>query len=69
MIVREIGSIVGELKDEGLAILLVEQNLPMALRISDYVFIVSKGKIVYESTSQEADNNEGIKERYLCAKK
>ncbi len=69
LIVREIGSIVGELKDEGLAILLVEQNLPMALRISDYVFIVSKGKIVYESPPQELDKNEGIKERYLCAKK
>ena len=67
LIVRNIGSIIGQLKSEGLAILLVEQNLPMVLTVSDYTFIVSKGKIVYESTPYELDKNEEIKVKYLCA--
>jgi branched-chain amino acid transport system ATP-binding protein len=54
---------------ERLAILLVEQNLPMALRVSDHTLIVSKGKIVYESSPQELDKNNEIKEKYLCAQK
>jgi branched-chain amino acid transport system ATP-binding protein len=66
-IVREIGSIIAQLKNEGLSILLVEQNLPMALQVSDYVYIISKGKIEYEATPGELENNEEIKVKYLCA--
>ena len=66
-VVREIGSIIAQLKTEGLSILLVEQNLPLALGVSDHVFIISKGKIEYESTPAELENNEEIKVKYLCA--
>ena len=68
VVVREIGSIIAQLKNEGLSILLVEQNLPMALKVSDYVYIISKGKIVYEATPHELENNEDIKIKYLCAR-
>ena len=67
LIVREIGSIISQLKDEGFSILLVEQNLPMALGVADYAFIISKGSIVYESTPHELEANEEIKAKYLCA--
>jgi branched-chain amino acid transport system ATP-binding protein len=67
LIVRNIGAIIGQLKSEGLATLLVEQNLPLVLTVSDYTFIVSKGKIVYESTPYELGKNEEIKVKYLCA--
>jgi len=67
LIVREIGSIISQLKDEGFSILLVEQNLPMALGVADYAFIISKGSIVYESTPHELEANEKIKAKYLCA--
>lgn len=66
-IVREIGSIISQLKHENLSILLVEQNLPMALGVSDYAYIISKGKIAYESPSHELEGNEEIKVKYLCA--
>jgi branched-chain amino acid transport system ATP-binding protein len=66
-IVREIGSIISHLKTKDLSILLVEQNLPMALGVSDYAFIISKGKIVYESSPNELEENEEIKVKYLCA--
>jgi branched-chain amino acid transport system ATP-binding protein len=67
LIVRNIGSIIKKLKEEGLSILLVEQNLPMALRVADYAYIISKGIIVYESTPHELEANEEIKAKYLCA--
>jgi branched-chain amino acid transport system ATP-binding protein len=59
--------IIAQLKKEGLSILLVEQNLPMALVVSDYAYIISKGRIVYESAPQELEDNEEIKVKYLCA--
>jgi len=39
------------------------------LRVSDYIFIVCKGEIVFESVPQGLKNNEEIKSRYLCASK
>jgi len=65
LIVREIGEFTLQLKSDGLSVLLVEQNLPMALRISDYVYIVSKGEIVYQSTPEELKKNKEIQNRYL----
>jgi len=67
LIVRNIGYIIKTLKEEGLSILLVEQNLPMALGVADYAYIISKGIIVYESTPHELEANEEIKAKYLCA--
>jgi branched-chain amino acid transport system ATP-binding protein len=68
-IVREIGSIIGQLKDEQLSILLVEQNVAMALRASDYAYIISKGKIAYESSPGKLEKSEEIMVKYLCATK
>ena len=65
IIVREVGQIIGELKSGGFSILLVEQNLSIALKASDYVYIMNKGMIVYESTPDDVRNNEEIKARYI----
>ena len=65
IIVREVGHIISQLKESGFSILLVEQNLPMALGIADYVYIVSKGVIVYESTPEELKDNEEAKVKHL----
>lgn len=67
LIVRGIGHIIGQLKESGFSILLVEQNYPMALSVADYAYIISKGAIVYESTINELKDNEEIKVKYLCA--
>ena len=69
MNVRNVGAIIVQLKHEGLSILLVEQNLPMGLGVSDHVFIISKGRIVYESSPSELNKNEEVKTKYLCATK
>lgn len=65
IIVREVGHIISQLKRSGFSILLVEQNLPMALRVADYIYIISKGVIAYESTPQELRDNEEVKARYI----
>jgi branched-chain amino acid transport system ATP-binding protein len=65
IIVREVGQIIGELKRSGFSILLVEQNLSIALKASDYVYIMNKGTIVYESTPDDVRKNEEIKAKYI----
>ena len=67
LVVHDIGFIIVRLKKEGLSILLVEQNLPMGLGVSDYVLIISKGQIVYESSPAQLRENEEVKVKYLCA--
>jgi branched-chain amino acid transport system ATP-binding protein len=65
IIVQEVGQIIGQLKQSGFSILLVEQNLSMALGIADYVYIISKGTIAYESTPDKLMQDEETKTKYL----
>ena len=65
LLVREVGRVIGELKRAGLSILLVEQNLPMALAVADRVHVLSRGQIVYSSTPDELTKNHEVQSRYL----
>jgi branched-chain amino acid transport system ATP-binding protein len=65
LLVREVGHVIENLKSQGLSILLVEQNLALALRVSDHVHILSRGRIVHSSAPQSLWENEEIKRRYL----
>ena len=65
LLVQEIGRIIAQLKESGFSILLVEQNLPMALSVADYIYVISKGTIVHQSTTAEFKGNEEIKARYI----
>jgi branched-chain amino acid transport system ATP-binding protein len=65
LLVREVGRVLGELRGEGLSILLVEQNLPLALSVADRVHILSRGQIVHSSTPAELVASEDVKSRYL----
>ena len=69
IIVKEIGRIIGQLKASGFSILLVEQNLSMALTSADYAYVVSKGTIVYESTPEELGKNKKVMNTYLGVSK
>ena len=66
LIIRQIAEIILQLKEGGVSILLVEQNLPMALKVCGYVYLVSKGEIVYQSTPDELRNNKEIQVKYLA---
>jgi branched-chain amino acid transport system ATP-binding protein len=65
LLVREVGRVIGELKREGLSILLVEQNLPMAAAVADRVHVLSRGTIVYSGTPAALMTDEAVKSRYL----
>ena len=65
LLVKELGQIIQHLKEEGLSILLVEQNFKLALSVADYVYVMNKGKLVYESTPEDLLRQEEIKTRYL----
>jgi branched-chain amino acid transport system ATP-binding protein len=53
------------LRQQGLSVLVVEQNLKVALSVADRVYILSRGQVVYEGTPQALQENEDIIARYL----
>jgi branched-chain amino acid transport system ATP-binding protein len=65
LIVVEIGQIISELRAQGMTILLVEQNLTLALELADRVYLMSKGRIVFEGTPAELRQQPELMERYL----
>ena len=65
IIIQGVWEAIGKLKEQGLSILLVEQNAALALRLVDYVHVISKGQVVYSSSPQELWANQEIKSNYL----
>jgi len=65
IIIQGVWEAIGKLKDEGLSILLVEQNAALALKLVDYVHVMSKGRVVYSAAPQELWANEEVKSSYL----
>ena len=65
IIVEEIVQVLRKLREEGLAVLLVEQNLRVALDLSDRHYVMSKGQVCYTGTSGELEHNEQVLSEYL----
>ena len=65
LLVRGVGRVITELKRSGLSILLVEQNLALALSVADRVHVLSRGQIVHTGTPAELMGNDDVKTRYL----
>lgn len=65
ILVQEIFRIIKSINEEGTTILLVEQNAKMALKISDYAFILENGRIVAANTPNYLLQDEDVKEFYL----
>jgi len=63
--VAEIGRVIAALKGEGLSIVLVEQNIRLALSLADEVAIVSTGRVVLQDTAAEVARNEADLDRHL----
>jgi branched-chain amino acid transport system ATP-binding protein len=66
IIVKTLGKFIDVLKEEGLTVLLSEQNSKFALKYSDRAYIVDNGAIKYEGSITELEQNEEIKKRYLA---
>jgi branched-chain amino acid transport system ATP-binding protein len=64
-LVLNLFEILQKLKAEGLTILLVEQNIQMALAISDYTYVLADGRVELEGPSREVAKNEHVRQAYL----
>lgn len=66
MLIHEIFNILTKLnKEEGISILLVEQNVKLALTVAPYAYVMETGRIVMNDTSEKLSENEDIKDFYL----
>jgi branched-chain amino acid transport system ATP-binding protein len=64
-LVLNIFEILRRLKAEGLTMLLVEQNVQMALAISDYAYVLADGRVELEGPSHEVAESEHVRQAYL----
>jgi branched-chain amino acid transport system ATP-binding protein len=53
LIVREVFQIVAKMRDEGISVLLVEQNARMSLEIADHAYVLDDGAVVYSGSARE----------------
>jgi branched-chain amino acid transport system ATP-binding protein len=65
VIIDQVGEIVIKLKEAGLSILMVEQNIALAYKAADEILIMNKGKIVWHGTPDQLMANEEIQHKYL----
>ena len=54
-----------KLKQEGITIVLVEQNVHLALALADYAYVMAEGRVRLEGPSQEVANNNEVRTAYL----
>jgi len=66
LVVRELSNVITRLRDEGVTLLLVEQNLKLAEAVSDKVYIMVKGRMVYDATlAKFVEEQDQVKSKYL----
>lgn len=65
LVVDRIMAIIRQIREEGLTILLVEQNANAALELGDYGYVIETGRVVLEDKSAELLKNPKVKEAYL----
>jgi branched-chain amino acid transport system ATP-binding protein len=65
ILVQGIIEIVQRIHQEGITVLLVEQNAFAALKIADYAYVLETGKFVLQGTGEELLQDKGVREAYL----
>ncbi|WP_247004230.1 ABC transporter ATP-binding protein [Halosolutus gelatinilyticus] len=64
-IVQDVIETIESIKQRGIPILLVEQNLNTVLEVADRVYVLDQGKIVYEGSVDELEADDSVQEQYL----
>lgn len=64
-LVEQVGRLIEEIAQRGVSVLLVEQKLSIALKISQRLYIMGHGKIVFEGTPDDLKVDESIKKEWL----
>jgi branched-chain amino acid transport system ATP-binding protein len=65
ILVDEVYEKIREIRRLGMAVLLVEQNIPLSLSCIERGYLLENGRVVFEGTAKELEGNEMIKEAYL----
>ena len=65
LIVQQVGELIARIAKACVAILLVEQKLSIAMKISNRVYIMGHGRVVFEGTPEQLKNNAAIREEWL----
>jgi branched-chain amino acid transport system ATP-binding protein len=65
IIIQGLWEAIAKLKQEGLSILLVEQNAALALKLVDFVHVISKGRVVYSGLPNALWEDHDVKSRFL----
>jgi len=69
LVVADIFKVIQEISQEGMTILLVEQNVRQALKIAQYAYVLETGKIILHGQAKDIANNPRVMEAYLGGKK
>jgi branched-chain amino acid transport system ATP-binding protein len=65
VIVSQVFSIIREINKQGTTILLVEQNVNLSLKISDYAYVIENGRLVMEGKASDLKEDPKVKEAYI----
>lgn len=65
MMVEQVGRLIEEIARRGISVLLVEQKLSIALKISQRLYIMGHGHIVYEGTPDDIKKNQAVRKEWL----
>ena len=65
LVVREIYRVIERIREAGITIFLVEQNVNMAMHVADYMYVMEAGQLKMEGVPQEVMRDEDIKRAYL----
>jgi branched-chain amino acid transport system ATP-binding protein len=65
LLVEQVGVLLAEIASRGVSILLVEQKLTIALRISRRLYVMGHGRIVFEGTPEDLSANPRVRQEWL----
>lgn len=65
LVIKDIFSIIKQIRESGVNVLLIEQNAKAALEISDFAYVMETGVVTMSGTGRELLNDERVKKAYL----
>jgi len=65
ILTQEVASITKQITDEGVSVLLIEQNASLALKIANKAYVLETGRIALEGDAKQLQDNEHVKKAYL----
>lgn len=64
-LIEQVGKLLEKMAERGLSILLIEQKLTIALKISHRIYVMGHGKVVFEGTPEDLRNNDDVRKEWL----